>query len=179
MNEVAGTPHEKREDIKAEYDAEFEPETQEQAGVVAEVRTELAKLEAGSSLAALLGPSSRQQITRIELAFRTKLRDMEAELAEMMEREVALKQANRVTVDHNRKLAEERDYWLNMHDPQRVNSALREDAAKSKTLYDGAQKEIAELTKERDKLREKFDELTRPAPKKRAKAKKRAARKKR
>lgn len=156
------TPHEKRADIRAEYDAEFEPDAgAEAAAQTADVQAQLAKIESADAggLASLLGPSPRTIIQRIELEFRRKIRDMEREVAEMMEREVALKQSNRTSTEHSHKLAEERDYWLNLKDPERVNSALREDAAKSKTLYQGAVKRCFELEADLMELKGKLEDL--------------------
>lgn len=129
---------EKREDIRAEYEAEFIPQ-EPKTGVT------LATANTAADLFALLGPSTRQIVQRVELEFRQKVRDLNEELAEMMERETHLKEELRLIRHHNTQLREERDEWRAKSDPAGEIATLREEVAKLRTLHAGSLKEAQEL----------------------------------
>ena len=123
MTDEAKAGVEAKAAARVSYDAEFEVE----AEVTPEVSEALARLEAPEtrSLGSLLGPSPRTIIQRIEVAFGQKIRAMEQEVAEMMEREVGLKQANRAAVENNHRLGAERDALAATVDPDGTMRLLR------------------------------------------------------
>ena len=136
---------EKREDLKVEYEAEFEKDST--AIVPAE---QLAK-----EITGLLGPSTRQQVLRISAEFRKKINEADAEIMEMMEREVAIKNQNQDLAAHNRRLAEERDHWRGLANPDGEISRLTEELAQANARAAGAEKLQAEHKQRVDELAEK------------------------
>ncbi len=127
-----GTPKERKEDIRAEYEAEFDADPKPDA---------LANADVAETLA-LLGPSPRSQIQKIQLEFNKKIREANGEVAEMMEREVHLKEQNRILQIQNEKLGKDRDYWKDLKDPDEVNRELREELWKTQTLLQDAQNKL-------------------------------------
>jgi hypothetical protein len=123
------TEHEKREDIRAEYDAEFESDEGHA----------LAKVEA-SEVLELLGPSQRERGNKVVLAFRKRIKEAEREVLEMQEREVAYQTANRVATDHSAQLAAERDHWRDLKDPQQLVRSLSERLAQAEAKLAGYEK---------------------------------------
>ena len=139
------TPTEKREDIRVEYEAEFDKDST--AIVPAE--------QLASEITSLLGPSTRQQVMKITTEFRKKIMAADGEILEMMEREVALKQHNSVLQEHNRTLAGERDYWRAQSDPQGEISRLTEELSQANARLAGEAKLTQEWKKRVDDLAEK------------------------
>ena len=178
MTDEAKAGVEAKAAARVSYDAEFEVE----AEVTPEVSEALARLEAPEtrSLGSLLGPSPRTILQRIEVAFGQKIRVMEQEVAEMMEREVGLKQANRAAVEHNHRLGAERDALVATVDPDGTMRLLREENAKLRIELASADKDRTEAIAARNawivrhgKLSE---QLTATAKKRTHKPKKRGAR---
>lgn len=128
----ASTPTavERRSDIKAEYEAEFEVDAIERVEpeqMIAELR-------------GLMGPSTRAQVTKLSVAFRQRMRDADREISEMQERESALQASNRALQAHNKRLSDERDEWRGKLDPQGEVAAMREELAKALARAEGAEK---------------------------------------
>ena len=119
---------EKREDIRAEYDAEFDPD--ERA---------LAKVDPNEVME-LLGPSQRERNQKVILAFRKRIRDAEHEVEEMQQREVYMQTANREATAHNTRLAEERDMWRDLKDPGQLVRELKEKLAAANAELEGYRK---------------------------------------
>lgn len=138
------TPTEKREDIKADYEAEFEPTSNGEAIVPMEQVVDEVK--------ALLAPSMRTQVHKLTLAYSARVREAEREVAEMAEREVALKGSNRDLVEHNKRLAAERDEWRAKVDPAAEIAQLREALAKAQAEAAGGAKLVAEHKARVDQL---------------------------
>ena len=118
---------EKREDIRAEYDAEFDPDDA------------LAKVEPNEVME-LLGPSQRAKNQKVILAFRRRIRDAEHEVEEMQQREVYMQTANREATAHNTRLAEERDMWRDLKDPGQLVRELKEKLAAANAELEGYRK---------------------------------------
>lgn len=104
---------------KAEYEEEFASE-QGDEGKVAQALTVV-------ELQDLLAPSVPHQTRRVVLGLTTKLREAKREMTEMGNREAGYQEQNRRVVEHNAKLAEERDYWRDLKDPEQVVRALTEE----------------------------------------------------
>jgi len=119
---------EKREDIRAEYDAEFDPDD----GALAKVDP--------NEVMELLGPSQRAKNQKVILAFRRRIRDAEHEVEEMQQREVYMQTANREAIAHNTRLAEERDMWRDMKDPGQLVRELKEKLAAANAELEGYRK---------------------------------------
>ena len=152
------SPHEKREDIRVEYEAEFVDKPDALAVMPAEEMTR--------EILSLLGPSTRTQLQRLTMEFRTKVRGLEDEMREAMEREVALKEQLRVARDHQAKLAEERDEWRAKLDPSGEIATLRENLAKAEARARGGEKLAVEHVARIDQLKARLPKRIRRARKK-------------
>ncbi len=139
------TPVEKREDLKVEYEAEFDKDS------VAIVPAE----QLAREITGLLGPSTRQQVLRISAEFRKKINEADAEVMEMMEREVALKNNNQALLAHNIQLAQERDEWRAQSDPAGEISRLTEEVSQLQAKLAGEAKMTGEWKKRVDDLADK------------------------
>jgi hypothetical protein len=120
-----------RDTVRVEYDEEFSPE-----GKLATISPD----ELLSDIRGLMGPSTREQVTKLSLAFRQRMREADKEGAEMLERESALKGQNDQLRAQNARLAAERDEWRAKHDPSGEVATLREELAKATARADGAEK---------------------------------------
>ena len=124
---------ENRADIKAEYDAEFDPDD----GALAKVDP--------NEVMELLGPSQLDKNKKVILAFRRRIRDAENEVEEMQQREVYMQTVNRDAAAHNTRLAEERDMWRDLKDPQQLVRSLSERLARAETRLAGYEKAEEEV----------------------------------
>jgi hypothetical protein len=132
MSEDAKAGRESKGLARAEYEAEF---AEDEA---------LAPIDTNEILD-LLGPSRDSKNRKMVLAFRTRIRHAERELEEAHDREVAYQAQNKQAIEHNFRLAAERDALAQIVDPAGERRDLVEELAKTRTLLDGARKQIAAL----------------------------------